>query len=181
MGQSNTDNLITDNLKLVYYIYEKLSKNEITTRNKDDIVSEGMVGLIKAARKFDEGKGCKFATFAAQCIRNEMLMYLRKLNRQTHEVSLNTPIGEDRDGDELCLMDILEDGHGNPETEIEKFLFKTYLEKQKPKDREVVIAVCQGYSQKEIAARLNVLQPTVSRRLSRLKKRAKKEFKIFRF
>ena len=82
MEQLERDRLITDNVKLVYYIYEKLSKNKITLRYKDDIVSEGMIGLIKAARNFDETKGCKFATFAARCIQNEMLMFLRSLNKR---------------------------------------------------------------------------------------------------
>ena len=172
MEQLERDRLITDNVKLVYYIYEKLSKNVLTISHKDDIVSEGMIGLIKAARNFDKTKGCKFATFAARCIQNEMLMFLRSLNkRASHEISLNTPIGKDRDGNELCLLDVLEDEHGNPEAEIDKSVFKE-------KDKQLVAAICKGYSQKEIAKELQVLQPTVSRRLSRLKKRAKTELKI---
>ncbi len=177
MEQLERDRLITDNIKLVYYVYEKLSKNDITVRYKDDIVSEGTVGLIKAARNFDNVKGYKFATYAVRCIRNEMLMFLRRLNRQACEISIYSPIGKDSDGNELCLADTLESDCGNPETEFDKSIFKAYMEKQKPKDREIVAAICQGYSQKEVAATMNVLQPTVSRRLSRLKKRAKTELK----
>ena len=179
MEQLERDRLITDNVKLVYYIYEKLSKNVLTISHKDDIVSEGMIGLIKAARNFDKTKGCKFATFAARCIQNEMLMFLRSLNkRASHEISLNTPIGKDWDGNELCLLDVLEDEHGNPEAEIDKSVFNAFMDKQKEKDKQLVAAICKGYSQKEIAKKLQVLQPTVSRRLSRLKKRAKTELKI---
>ena len=93
MEQLERDRLITENIRLVYYVYEKLSKNDITVRYKDDIVSEGTLGLIKAARNFDGDKGYKFATYAVRCIRNEMLMFLRRLNRQVpYEISINTPI-----------------------------------------------------------------------------------------
>lgn len=178
MEQLERDRLITDNVKLVYYVYEKLSKNEITCRNKDDIVSEGMIGLIKAARNFDDTKGYKFATYATRCIQNEMLMFLRKLNRQVpYEISLNTPIGKDKDGNELCLLDVLEDDSGSLDAEIDKSVFHAFMDKQNAKDRKLVAAVYSGYSQKEIAKELAVLQPTVSRRLSRLKKRAKTELK----
>lgn len=179
MEQLERDRLITENIRLVYYVYEKLSKNDITFRYKDDIVSEGTLGLIKAARNFDGDKGYKFATYAVRCIRNEMLMFLRRLNRQVpYEISINTPIGKDKDGNELCLADTLESEYGNPETEIDKSVFYAFMDKQKPKDKKLVAAICNGFSQKDIAKELNVLQPTVSRRLSRLKKRAKNELKI---
>lgn len=178
MERSERDRLITNNVRLVYYIYEKLSKNEITVRYKDDIVSEGTVGLIKAARNFDESKGYKFATYAARCIRNEMLMFLRKLNRQANEISLNARIGKDGDGNELRLADVLESEDGNPETEIARSAFDAFMDGQSIKDRQIVAAVKKGYSQKEIASGLHILQPTVSRRLTRLKKRAKAELNI---
>ena len=73
---------------------------------------------------------------------------------------------------------MLEDEHGNPEAEIDKSVFNVFMDKQKENDKQLVAAICKGYSQKEIAKELQVLQPTVSRRLSRLKKRAKTELKI---
>lgn len=87
-------------------------------------------------------------------------------------------LGKDKDGNELCLADTLESEFGNPETEIDKKVFYAFMDKQKPKDKKLVEAICNGFSQKDIAKELNVLQPTVSRRLSRLKKRAKNELKI---
>ena len=98
MQQLDRESLVLDNQRLVYHMFDKLSKNQITITHKEDIISEGMVGLVKAANKFDPDKGVKFSTFAGSCIRNEMLMYLRKLNRQVpYEVSLNEPIGYDED------------------------------------------------------------------------------------
>ena len=72
MTQFDRDKLVTDNLRLVYYLYEKLTKNPLTENYKDDIISEGMVGLVKAANTFDNGRGIKFGTYASRCITNEM-------------------------------------------------------------------------------------------------------------
>ena len=109
MEQSKRDRLILDNQRLVYYLYEQLSKTDIVKNNKDDIVSEGMLGLIKAADTFDETKGFQFCTYAGLCIRNAMLMYIRKLNKHWHkEVSLYTPIGEDNEGNRICDADVIQ-------------------------------------------------------------------------
>lgn len=77
MTRSDRDKLVTDNLRLVYYLYEKLTKNKLTRQYKDDIISEGMVGLVKAAKTFDDKRKIKFGTYASRCITNEMLMFIR--------------------------------------------------------------------------------------------------------
>ena len=68
MQQLDRESLVIDNQRLVYHMYDKLSKNQITINHKEDIISEGMVGLVKAANKFDPDKGVKFSTFASSCI-----------------------------------------------------------------------------------------------------------------
>ena len=164
--------LVTENVKLVYFIYEKLSKNEITVRYKDDIVSEGMIGLIKAAKNFEPDKGYKFATYAACCIRNQMLMFLRKLNRQVpYEISLTTVVGKDKDGGELYLMDTLEADSGNPEDGIERLIFDEFISAQNEKDRTIVAMIRKGHKQKDIGDKIGMKQSTVSRRIARLKKK----------
>lgn len=153
MEQSKRDKLILDNQRLAYYLYEQLSKTDIVKSNKDDIVSEGMLGLIKAADTFDESKGNRFSTFAGLCIRNQMLMYIRKLNKNWHkEVSLYTPIGEDNEGNQLCYADVIqgdvkEFGEGN-----NRILLKESIDKLPEKDKEIMLAVITGYKQREIAA-----------------------------
>lgn len=171
MRQLNNE-LVTDNVKLVYFIYEKLSRNEITVRYKDDIVSEGMIGLVKAAKNFEPDKGFKFATYATCCIRNQMLMFLRKLNRQVpYEISLTTVVGKDKDGAELYLTDTLEAKNGNPEDGIERMIFDEFIIAQNEKDRIIVSMISKGYKQKDIGDKIGMKQSTVSRRISRLKKK----------
>lgn len=170
MENAECERLVTENIKLVYYFYESLAKNEITIRYKEDIVSEGMLGLVKAAKKYDATRGIKFATFAGQCIRNEMCMFLRKLNKQLpHEISLNTAIGADKDDNELCLADVLEDGDHNPEESISKTMLEEFLTKQQPIDKQILSAVFKGYKQREIADMVGMKQPTVSKRIRKIK------------
>lgn len=153
MEQSKRDKLILDNQRLVYYLYEQLSKTDIVKSNKDDIVSEGMLGLIKAANTFDETKGYQFSTYAGLCIRNAMLMYIRKLNKHWHkEISLYTPIGEDSEGNQLCYADVIQSdgedfGEGN-----NRILLRESIGKLPEKDKEIMLAVITGYKQREIAA-----------------------------
>lgn len=174
MEQSKRDKLILDNQRLVYYLYEQLSKTDIVKSNKDDIVSEGMLGLIKAADTFDETKGYQFCTYAGLCIRNSMLMYIRKLNKHWHkEISLYTPIGEDNEGNQLCYADIIQSdtedfGEGN-----NRILLREGIDKLAEKDKEIMLAVITGYKQREIAAMMGVQQSSISRRIKRIKTKLK--------
>ena len=176
MEQSKRDKLILDNQRLVYYLYEQLSKTDIVKSNKDDIVSEGMLGLIKAADTFDETKGYQFSTYAGLCIRNAMLMYIRKLNKHWHkEISLYTPIGEDSEGNQLCYADVIQSdgedfGEGN-----NRILLRESIGKLPERDKEIIQAFLSGYKQKEIAAMMGVQQSSISRRIKRIKRKLKSE------
>lgn len=177
MTRSDRDKLVTDNLRLVYYLYEKLTKNKLTRQYKDDIISEGMVGLVKAAKTFDDKRKIKFGTYASRCITNEMLMFIRRMNKQLpHEVSLYTPIGKDADGHTLCYADVLADESDAPESCILTAAVDKFLAKQSEIDREIVNAMRQGYKQKEVADIVGLRQPTVSRRLRKLRLKFRKEF-----
>lgn len=177
MTQYDRDMLVTDNMRLVYYLYEKLTKNPLTEKYKDDIVSEGMVGLVKAAKTFDDSHGIKFGTYASRCITNEMLMFIRRMNKQLpHEVSLYAPIEKDDDGHALCYADILSDEDSIPESCIYTAVVDTFLAKQSEMDREIINALRQGYKQKEIAEIVGIKQPTVSRRIRKLRLKFRKEY-----
>ena len=96
--------LIEHNLRLVVYIAKRFESNPIFM---EDLISIGTFGLIKAIQTFDLDKNIKLVTYASRCIENEILMYLRKKNKQKVEVSFDEPLNIDYDGNELLLSDIL--------------------------------------------------------------------------
>ncbi len=102
--------LIERNLRLVAHIVKKYAVNNDT----DDLISIGTIGLIKAIATFDPEKSTHLATYASRCIENEILMHIRSTKKQRTEISLHEPVGVDREGNEISLMDIL----GNDEGDI---------------------------------------------------------------
>ena len=96
--------LIERNLRLVVYIAKRFDNTGI---NIEDLISIGTIGLIKAVNTFRTDKNIKLATYASRCIENEILMYLRKIQNQKTEVSIDEPLNVDWDGNELLLSDIL--------------------------------------------------------------------------
>lgn len=98
--------LIEHNLRLVAHIVKKF---ENTKEDKDDLLSIGAFGLIKAVDSFKIESGAKLATYASRCIENEILMHLRSNKKRKDVTSLYTPIGEDKEGNEIRLCDIIED------------------------------------------------------------------------
>ncbi len=96
--------LIERNLRLVAHIVKKFDN---TGEDTDDLISIGTIGLIKAINTFDRHKQTRLATYAARCIENEILMYLRSTKRLRHEVMLHDPIGADKEGNEITLIDVL--------------------------------------------------------------------------
>ncbi len=98
------DILVERNLRLVAHIVKKYQNVD---EDVEDLLSIGTVGLIKAIDSFDEKKG-RLATYACRCIDNELLMMLRSKKKKTREVSLYEPIGQDKEGNEIHLVDIIE-------------------------------------------------------------------------
>lgn len=171
--QSYRDRLVEDNIRLVYYVYEKkLNKTHLTIDYKDDLISEGMLGLVKAAGSYSPERSAKFATYATQCIRNQMLMFIRKLNKFAgKEVSLYAPIGNDGEGNELCLADVLEDKKSPQDMHLAAIEFNEFVEKQKPLDQKLLKASVVGYRQREIAEMYGFSQSYISRRLRVVRQR----------
>ncbi|NLC76993.1 MAG: RNA polymerase sporulation sigma factor SigK [Clostridia bacterium] len=96
--------LVEHNLRLVAHIIKKF---EGTGEENDDLISIGTIGLIKAINTFKPDKGTRLATYAARCIENEILMHLRSIKKTKSEVSIHDPIGIDREGNEITLIDVL--------------------------------------------------------------------------
>ena len=100
------EQLICHNMALVIHVVQRsfcAGKVDL-----DDLISIGSIGLIKAVTTFDCDKGHKFATYAARCIENEILMYFRSRKKVSREVSIYEPVGTDKEGNEINLLDIIE-------------------------------------------------------------------------
>ena len=96
--------LVKHNLRLVAHIAKKYANYG----DNDELISIGSIGLIKAVESFKSDKGTSLATYASRCIENEILMTMRTTKKHRSNVSLNEPIGVDKDGNELVIMDMLE-------------------------------------------------------------------------
>jgi len=103
-SQQAKEILITRNLRLVAHIVKKYQNADMETQ---DLISIGTIGLIKGILSYDPEKNSKLATYAAKCIDNELLMMLRNRKKTAREVSIYEPIGTDKEGNEISLLDIL--------------------------------------------------------------------------
>jgi RNA polymerase sporulation-specific sigma factor len=116
-GDKNAKNiLIKHNMRLVAHIVKKYNGSAET----DDLISVGSIGLIKAINTFQEGKGTQLATYTARCIENEILMLLRASKKYKNTVSLSDPVGTDKDGNELTIIDVLAEKEDNVFSQVEK-------------------------------------------------------------
>ncbi|RYM05280.1 RNA polymerase sporulation sigma factor SigK [Sporolactobacillus sp. THM7-7] len=163
------DKLIEHNLRLVAHIVKKF---ENTKEDTDDLISIGTIGLIKAIESYSTGKGTKLATYAARCIENEILMHLRGLKKTRKDVSLNDPIGQDKEGNTISLIDILKSTNKDVVDEISlnmetKKIYES-LHVLDPREKEVVISRFgldnrEEMTQREIAEKLSISRSYVSR------------------
>lgn len=104
-GDEQARNILAErNLRLVAHVVKKFDS---TGEDSEDLISIGTIGLIKAINTYNPGKGTRLATYAARCIENEVLMHLRYIKKVKAEVSLYDPIGVDKEGNEITLVDIL--------------------------------------------------------------------------
>ncbi|MGN1165930.1 MAG: RNA polymerase sporulation sigma factor SigK [Lachnospiraceae bacterium] len=162
--------LIERNLRLVAHIVKKYQTLE---EDNEDLLSIGTIGLIKAVVTFNPEKSVRLGTYAARCIENEILMYLRAKKKSSKEVSLYEPIGTDREGNEIQLFDIIEtDGNdAHKKTELKediKTLYQKVESELSPRER-LVLKMRYGlydeeeYTQREIARQLGISRSYVSR------------------
>ena len=131
--------LIERNLRLVVYIAKKFENTGIGI---EDLISIGTIGLAKGVNTFKSDKNIKLATYASRCIENEILMYLRRINKTKMEVSLDEPLNKDADGNELLLSDILgtdEDITSRKiEDEIDKKLLRISINKLNAREKNIM-------------------------------------------
>ena len=131
--------LVERNLRLVVYIAKKF---ENTGVGLEDLISIGTIGLMKGVNTFNTDKKIKLATYASRCIENEILMYLRRSNRIKGEISIDEPLNQDGDGNELLLSDILgteaDITSRRLEDEVDKQLLKASIEKLNSRERNIM-------------------------------------------
>ena len=164
--QSCRETLVCDNIRLVYYVFGKFSQTEVTSLHRDDIISSGLLGLVKAANTFDSERGTKFSTYAALCIRNEMLMYMWKVRRYFgKEISLDEPVSTDETGMVLTIADTIE-ANENPQDEcLAGIMFAEFQRRLSTLDRSVLKMRMAGYREKEIARYLGYSQGYIAKRI----------------
>lgn len=170
-GDEKARNILVErNLRLVAHIVKKYNN---TGKDIDDLISIGTIGLIKAISTFDVNKGTRLATYAARCIENEILMTIRANKKSKVEVSLQEPIGIDKEGNEISLLDILGTDRDDilDEVHLKLQVKKLYQAINKVlKDREkIIIELRYGLvdggcrTQREIAGILGISRSYVSR------------------
>ena len=163
------DELIEHNMRLVAHIVKKF---ENTKEDNEDLISIGTIGLIKAIDSFNPNKNTRLATYSARCIENEILMHLRKTKKLNNEKLMHEPIGSDKEGNEIKLIDILGTAVDVVSEKVELAMKEeTLYEKLKELDsreRKVLelrygLQDGQEKTQREIADRLDISRSYVSR------------------
>lgn len=161
--------LVERNLRLVVYIAKKFENSGV---DLEDLISIGTIGFMKAINTFKPNRNIKLATYGSRCIENEILMFLRRSNRLKSEVSIDEPLNQDGDGNELLLSDILgtEDDvvYKNLNDEVDRRLLRDAICKLSDKERNIMglrfgIDGKKARTQKEVADMLGISQSYISR------------------
>lgn len=160
--------LIKHNLRLVAHIAKKYSNYG----DNDELISVGSIGLIKAVNSFNHTKGTQLATYASRCIENEILMTMRVTKKHRSNVSLNEPVGVDRDGNELTIMDVLAEAGSVIDDVESNILMERLLEITgkclNEREYEIIrlrygLGGAPALTQREVAAKFGISRSYVSR------------------
>ena len=184
-GDKNArDKLIEHNLRLVAHIAKRYSSSE---QEMEDLISIGIIGLIKAIDSFKGDKGYKISTYASKCVENEILMHIRATKKIKAEVSMNTIIGTDKDGNDMELVDTIE---ANSKDAIDTIYNKImseqvikYINTKLPEREKYIMNLrygLNGYDQKtqqQIADELGISRSYVSRIETKIQKKLNKYVK----
>ena len=162
--------LILHNLRLVAHIAKKYISLQ---RDQEELISIGIVGLIKAILSYDNEKSIRLATYASRCIENEILMSLRFAKKFQNDISLHEPIGTDRDGNEIVMLDVINSNTPDFADQLDlslqsKKMLQAVQEGLTERERTVVILRYglwnqDALTQQEIAEKLGISRSYVSR------------------
>jgi len=164
------EELILHNLRLVAHIAKKY---HTIYKDHEELISIGIIGLIKALLSYDTEKSIRLATYASRCIENEMLMSLRNAKKYQNDISLYEPIGTDRDGNEIVMLDVVNSETPDFAEQLEfqiqtEKIIKGVLEKLTEREQTVIIHryglfYQEPVTQQEIASKLGISRSYVSR------------------
>lgn len=163
------EKLIEHNLRLVAHIVKKYDHR---MEDADDLISIGTIGLIKGIDSFSGSKGTRLTTYCARCIENEILMFFRSNKKNNKNVSLNEPVGFDKDGNEISFLDILKTPNPDFAMDIHNqnniSLLSTYFNVLTEREKEIIekrygLNNQDELTQKEIAKELGISRSYVSR------------------
>ena len=167
--KSAKDKLVSHNMRLVAHVVKKYNGSADT----DDLISVGSIGLIKAINTYERGKGTQLATYTARCIENEILMLLRANKKHRNDVYLSDPVGTDKDGNELTLMDLLSEKEDTVFSQVDKGIerdkFLQFIKSQLTQREYTVLCLRYGlkgertYAQREVARFLKISRSYISR------------------
>ncbi len=175
--------LIEHNLRLVAHVVRKY---ESSGEDMEDLISIGTIGLIKAIKTFKDDKGVRLATYAARCIENEVLMHLRNIKKVKQEISIYDPIGYDKEGNEISLIDILTTDNEIievVEAKLQEEKIRGNMGVLTRRERQVIemrYGLFSGLkeTQREIAKKLGISRSYVSRIEKRALKKLIKEISV---
>ncbi len=164
------DILIERNLRLVAHVVKKY---QCSGEEMEDLISIGTIGLIKAVLTFDETKGSRLVTYAARCIDNELLMMFRTKKKSSRDVSIYEPIGTDKEGNEISLLDVIEGANDDIADKMDiaqniKRLYDFVEEVLTEREKEIIILRYgltggEEVTQREIGSMLGISRSYVSR------------------
>ena len=162
------EKLIRHNLRLVAHVVKKYSG----AAEADDMISVGSIGLIKAINTYSFDKGTQLATYAAKCIDNEILMYIRATKRHRYVASLTESVGKDREGGDITLADMLQSDDEDVDVQVERNILASkalsilphVLDKREQQIVRMRYGIgCDPMAQREVAAKLGISRSYVSR------------------
>ena len=177
--------LVEHNLRLVAHIVKKYNNFD---RDKDDLISVGTIGLIKAINTYNMEKGHRLVTYASRCIENELLMMLRQERKSAKDTSLYEPIGIDKEGNEINLLDVLGADENDIVDELDlkekiRDLYKMVDEMEPSREKTTLIMRYGLYgkkpmTQKEVAKELHISRSYVSRIEKKAVEKIKRRLKL---
>ena len=183
-GSQEAKNVLVErNMRLVAHIVKKYQNVDEET---EELISIGTIGLIKAVGTYNDTRGSRLATYAARCIDNELLMYLRSKRKTSREVSLYEPVGTDKEGNQIRLLDICESDDPDVVETLDLKWRISLLRRMIPeilhgRERQIIVLRygldgARPLTQREIAARIGISRSYVSRIEKKALKRLRDEF-----
>ena len=181
-NENSRNMLIEHNLRLVAHIAKKYHSSEI---DNDDLISIGTIGLIKGVDTYQKHHNVRITTYCARCIENEILMYFRKNHKYENDVSLNSPIGYDKDGNPIEVLDVLkvEEDDFSDKVQLKEDLLSLseYFHVLTPREKDILIQRYglyqnDSFTQKEISKKYGISRSYVSRIEKRALSKLLREF-----